>query len=187
MANRDSAFGLKPSRHGNGGVIRFSEYFIASALASNIYRGDGVIPVNTAKRINVAAATNRLIGVFDGVHYVDSNGDVQFRPRWATGTVLKTGTTAKALVIDDPNVLFEIQGDEDIVQDDIGALADLIVGAGNNTTGQSAMELDSSTITSGDTLRIEEFVERADNEVGNFAKVLVRISKHYLTGATTAI
>lgn len=188
MSNRDAPMGFLPKRHANGGVIRESEYYIASALGSNIFRGDGVIPVDTTKRINVAAATNRLIGVFKGCWYIDSNGEVQFRPRWASGTVLKTGTVAKATVYDDPNTLFEMQGDEDIVDADIGALADVTVGTGNNATGQSAMELDSSTVGSGDTLRIEEFVDRPDNERNaNFAKVNVRISKHYLNGALTAI
>lgn len=188
MPNRDAPSGFRVSRHANGGVVRMNEYFIASGLASNIFRGDGVIPVNTSKRINVAAATDRLQGVFDGVSYTDALGEPQFRPYWPTGTVLKTGTVARATVYDDPNILFEIQGDEDIVEADIGALADVTVGAGNTSTGVSAMELDSSTVGSGDTLKIEEFVDRPDNERGaNFARVLVRISKHYLAGALTTI
>lgn len=188
MANKDNPSGLKVAKHANGGTHRPNRYFIASGLASNIFRGDGVIPVNTNKRINVAAATNRLIGVFQGVSYVNAQGEPKFDKFWPTGTTLQTGSLAEALVWDDPNLLFEVQGDEDIVEADLGAFADLVVGAGSTTTGISAMELDSSTVGSGDTLRIEEFVDRPDNERDvNFARVLVRITKHYLAGALTAI
>jgi hypothetical protein len=188
MANRDNPSGFKVARHANGGVARPNRYYIASALASNIFRGDAVIPVNTNKRINVAATTNRLIGVFQGVAYVQPNGEFVDEKFWPTGQTLKTGTVAEALVWDDPNLLFEVQGDEDIVEADIGAMADIVAGTGSTSTGISAHELDSSNIGTGDTLRIEQFVDRPDNERGaNFARVLVRISKHYLAGAATAI
>lgn len=190
MSNTNSPSGFKVSKHARGGVSsRMSQYFIASALASNIFRGDGVIPVNTSKRIDVAAATNRLIGVFDGVNYVLANGDTQFRPYWATGTTLKTGTVAQANVYDDPDTLFEIQGSGVIADADVGALADITAAvAGNTLTGTSGQQLDSTTIASGTTLRIEEFVDRPDNTHGLAnAKVLVRISLHYLSGALTAI
>lgn len=190
MANTNYPSGFRVSKSGRGGVSsRLSQYFIASALASNIFRGDGVIPVGTNKRIDVAAATNRLIGVFDGVNYVLTNGDTQFRPYWATGTALKTGTVAQASVYDDPDTLFEIQGSGIIAQADIGAFADITAAtAGNTLTGTSGQQLDTTTITSGTQLRIEEFVDRPDNTAGIAnAKVLVRINLHYLNAAMTAI
>jgi hypothetical protein len=182
MSNTDTPFGLKPVRHAKGGVVRSNAYGIASALAANIFTGDPVIPVNTSKRITIAAAGNQLIGVFAGVSYVDSLGDVQIRPYWATGTTLKSGTTAEATVYDDPDILFAVQGDEDIVADDIGQAADVVIGSGNTSTGQSTTELDSSLITTSGQLRLEELWKVTGNEYGNFAKALVRISEHYLAG-----
>ena len=187
-SNVDSPSGFTPKRHAAGGVIRHANYYIASALASNIFSGDAVIPVNTHKRINVAAATNRLVGVFDGCEYVDANGEVQIRPYWPTGTALKTGTVAKAKVYDDPFILFEVQGDEDIVEADLGATADIVAGAGSVSTGKSAHELDSSNIGTGTQLRIEEFSEDVNNvRDANFARVLVRLALHYYGPALTAI
>lgn len=188
--NVDQPSGFRAKRHAQGGLVRTSKYYIASALASNIFRGDPVIPVNTNKRINVAAAGNRLIGVFDGVTYLDSNGDVQIRPMWATGTTLKTGSVAEATVYDDPETLFEIQGSGAIAETDIGNFADVTMAtAGVAATGQSGAEVDTTTFgTTDGQLRLAEFVERDDNVRGSAnAKVHVLINEHYLKAAMTAI
>lgn len=189
MANRDNPSGLKVARHARSGLTRPNRYFIASALASNIFRGDPVIPVNTNKRINVAAAGNRLIGVFQGVTFENVQGEVKFEKYWPTGQTLKTGTVAEALVWDDPETLFEIQSAGALAQTDIGNFADVTMAtAGNTSTGISGAELDQTTLgTSDGQLRLEQFVDRPDNEVGTNAKVLVVINEHYLRGALTAI
>lgn len=186
MANRDAPAGFRVVRHATGGdPNRLNTYLIASGLASNIGKGDPVIPVNTSKNINIATATARLIGVFFGVQYYDADG-VQYRNKWATGTVLTTGTVAEASVSDDPAILFAIQGDEDIVLADIGAMADVVIGT-PDALGNSTTELDSSNIGTGDTLRIEELLKEDGNAYGDFADVVVQISKHYKAGALTAI
>lgn len=186
--NTDSPSGFTPKRHAAGGVVRIAKHYIASALASDIFGGDAVIPVNTSKRINVATAGARLIGVFDGCEYVAVDGSVQIKPYWATGTVAKTGTVVKASVYDDPFILFEIQGDGIIAQADIGATANVVVAAGNTLTGRSGMELQSSNIGTGTQLRLEEFSEDVTNVPGLAnAKVLVRLALHYTGPALTAI
>jgi hypothetical protein len=189
MANVNAPTGFIANKHATGGVIRLAEYQIAGALAANIYRGSAVIPVGTNKRITVAAATNRVIGVFEGCEYVDTNGDVQFRPRWATATAIKTGTVVKAHVYDDPFILFAVQVSSatGLVAGDVGALADIVIGTGNAVTGQSADMLDQTTITSGTTVRIEELQQIQGNDYGQYAKALVRFSLHYLGPALTAI
>lgn len=191
MANVNSPAGLIPVRHSMGGVVRLSNYQIASALASNLYRGSAVKPVGTNKRIDVAAAGDRLIGVFDGVNYNDSNG-VQFKPIWASGTALATGTTAFATVYDDPFILFQIQVSTatGLVAGDIGAQADLVIGTGSTLTGQSGDMLDQTTLTStvatGGQLIVEELYDIQGNAFGQYAKALVAIQEHYRLGSTTA-
>jgi hypothetical protein len=189
MANRDAPAGFQVARHVAGGEQnRFNQHHIASALAANICRGDLVIPVNTSKNITrQAAVTNRVLGVFDGCFYIDTNGEPQFRPRWATGTVIKTGTVADANVYDDPKTLFEVQADEDIELADIGALADPTLVDGDSATGQSRTELDSSTVGAGAVLKIMDISRKVDNDYGNFAKVIVALALHYHGGAMTAI
>lgn len=192
MANVNSPMGLIPIKHGNGGVARTNAYEIATALASNIYRGSAVKPVGTNKRIDVAAAGDRLIGVFQQVIYQDSNGDVQVRPRWASATALKTGTTAEAIVFDDPFTIFQVQVSSatGLVAADVGAQADLVIGTGDASSGQSRDMLDQTTITStvatGGQLVIEELQKIAGNDYGQYAKALVRIQEHFKFGSTTA-
>lgn len=192
MANQNTPFGLIPVRHATGGLVRSNRYEIASALASNIYRGSGVIAVNTTKRINVAAAGNRLRGVFQQVTYFDANGDVQIRPRWASGTAIKTGTVAEAIVFDDPDLLFAVQvsGSAGLVADDIGNFADLVIGTGSAVTGQSADLLNQATLTAtlgtGGQLFIDELYRQTGNAYGQYAKALVRINEHDFRGSTTA-
>lgn len=190
MPNRNAPSGMKVVRHAGGGEQnRLSRHHIASGLASNIYRGDAVIPVNTSKNINVATAGVLLLGVFDGVQYVDSSGDVQFRPRWATGTVLKTGTVSDCWVYDDPDTLFEIQVATAFVLADIGAFADVTFAtAGDNSSGTSGMQLDITSLsTSAAQLLMVDLVERVDNAFGTNAKVLVQINEHYRRGVMTGI
>ena len=190
MSNRDNPAGFRVMRHIAGGEAnRLSQYHIASALAQNLFRGDLVIPDASGKEIkHQAAVANRVIGVFDGCYYVDQNGEPQFRPRWLSGTVIKTGTTADANVYDDPKSLFEVQASGDLQAADIGALANpSSTGGGDTTTGQSNVELDTATIGSGAVLKIIELSKRVDNAYGVNAKVIVALALHYLGGAMTAI
>jgi|SRR5688572_3583224 len=190
MANRDAPAGFQVTRHVAGGEQnRFNRYHIADALAASIFRGDLVIPVNTAKNITIqAAVANRVIGVFDGCFYIDPNGEVQFRPRWISGTSIKSGTSVDANVYDDPKSLFEVQASGDLQPADIGALANpTAAGSGSTQTGQSAMELDSATIGSGAVLKIMDLSSKVDNAYGENAKVIVALALHYLGGAMTAI
>ena len=184
MANRDNPSGLKVAMHARGGTHRPNRYYIASALASNIFRGDPVIPVNTNKRINVAAAGNRLIGVFQGVTFENAQGEVKFEKYWPTGQTLKTGTVAEALVWDDPGLLFEVQGSASATEEDIGEYADITMAtAGIAATGISGCELDTTLLsTTLQQLRVEDVVRRPDNEVGVNVKLLVTIAEHYLRG-----
>jgi hypothetical protein len=189
MANRDNPSGLKVARHARGGLTRPNRYFIASALASNIFRGDPVIPVNTSKRINVATAGARLIGVFAQVLYVNVAGEVKFDKFWPSGQTLQTGSVAEALVWDDPETLFEVQHSGVMAIADVGAFFDVTMAtAGNAMTGISGAEADTATLSTADgQLRFEQIVDRPDNELGTNGKGLFVINEHFLRGALTGV
>ena len=59
MSNSNSAAGLKPSRHYNGGTVRKNGYRIASGYDTDIFRGDLVKSTGTGKGIAKAAAGDR--------------------------------------------------------------------------------------------------------------------------------
>jgi hypothetical protein len=187
MANRDAPLGFRVVGHLAGGLPnRFKAHHIASALASNIARGDAVIPVNTSKNIDFPGGdTVRVLGVFDGCFYQDVNFGPVWAPRWASGTTPVSGTVVDANVYDDPKLIFEVQYDGTFAAADIGALGDLVRTASDAATGQSRMEVDSAG--SGTNTKILDLVNRPDNALGAAAKILVAFAVHYHGGALTAI
>jgi hypothetical protein len=92
-------------------------------------------------------------------------------------------------VIDDPNQLFLIQADEDVVQADIGKNANIAYTAGSNITGVSGTELDSSTIdnVAGLVLKIVGNYTAPNNTLGqNYVDVVVKINAHLYGSAGVA-
>lgn len=188
--NRDAPSGFTPVKHMTGGTPgRLERYNIAGAYATAIHKGDVVVPVNTTKRIaRPAAQTDRPIGVFNSVFYVLADGSPKHERYWPAAQAVQTGSVPEALVFDDPDTVFHLQADEDIVLADIGALADYVIGSGNDLTGVSTDELDSSQIGSGATLKLLDYVRAPDNYLAvNNTKCLVSFAIHYLRGAQTAI
>ena len=192
VANVNSPSGFTPKVHGSGGVIRPSvvPYQIASGLASNIYRGSPVIPVNTTRRINVAAAGNRLLGIFKAVNYWDlATGEVRFDAKWLSGQTLKPGTVAEATVFDDPDILYsaQVSGTAGLIATDVGNFADVVIGTGSAITNQSGDMLNQASLgTTDGQFKIEALDPVEGNAFGQYAKALCRINETYAGPDATA-
>ena len=186
MANIDKAFGLRPlgNLSATGGQKQYG-YLIEDNQAGAIYQGD-LVTIVGGYVVKFAPGTHSAaLGVFNGCNYIDPSSG---KPTWKNyypGSVNITAGKIVADVIDDPNQLFLIQADEDIVQADIGKNADVIGTGGSTVTGVSTMELDSSTIadTAALNLKIVGLWDVPGNELGNFAVVVVKINEH-LYGST---
>lgn len=188
MANVSRPAGFIARRHLNSVPIALSRHHIASGLAANIFTGDAVIPVNTSKNITVATAGVRILGVFDGVQFVNASGEIKFDHNWVSGTAVKANTVPDAWVYDDPKILFYTQMSAAFALADIGAFVDLTKAtAGSTLTGQSGDQADSATVGSGTVFKIYDYDRSPDNEVGANAKVLLLTVLHYHGGAATAI
>lgn len=140
MANPNTPFGLSPVRHLFGGLIRPNRYTIASAYGTALYLGDPVKVTGSGKDIGIATAGSSgvVTGVFQGCEFIDTNGDTKFSKYWPASTAIKSGTTAYALVLDDPFILYAIQSDvTGVAAVDIRLLCDLVSGTGSTFTGQS--------------------------------------------------
>jgi len=181
MPNGNAAWGLIPRRHRtseteNGGL---NEYYVDPAFATALFMGDPVILSGSGSPEGVpgvvlatAGATNRITGVVVG-----------FRPApviVAQG-YLPASTGGYVLVADNPDAEFEIQEDSvggSLAVTSIGLNCDLISAAGNTFLKRSQWMLDSSTAGTGATLqvRIVGFEQRADNEIGQYGKWLVRLN-----------
>ena len=177
MANVDSPFGFVPSRHMSGSPIRTNKYTITSGLAENIFNGDLVILTTDGVITPHTATETNNLGVFAGVSYTASDGSYQYSEYWPSGT---TGTNIIAYVYDDPYIVFKVQSDGSPAQTDIGSCADVTVGTGSTTTGQSAFQLASSMSGSAALCKLIALYESPENAFGANAVVEVLINEHIL-------
>jgi len=185
MANINAPSGLKPIRHLTGGTIRLNEYSIASGYATDIFQGDPVEMTGTGKNVQLAAAGNAdNIGVFWGCRYVNAQGEQKFSRYWPASTA---ATAIKAMVYDDPDLIFEAQADT-AAEADVGSLINWAAGAGSASTGISGAYADSTTLaTSAAALRILGIVPRVDNAYGAYAKIEVAFAEHALKGVVAGV
>ena len=179
MANLDAPSGARPFRHLSGGMIRASEYKIASGTSSNIFTGDFVKLLSTGY-IDVASAGNRILGVFAGVKYTASDGEVVYKKYFPTGTTTLASADVTAYVYDDPNITYRIQSAGSADFTDIGNLADHVAGSGSTTTGQSGHEVSGTTGTGTAGLRILRLIDDPDNSAGTNGELEVVIYEHEL-------
>ena len=109
MANKDAAFGFKPTRHLTGGQIRAEEYAIAANYGSDIFTGQ-VVEAVTAGGIEAAAAGDtQQLGVFGGVFYTDpTTSKPTFKAYYPAST---NASDIVATVYADPYIVFEAQHD----------------------------------------------------------------------------
>ena len=181
MANKDSAFGLKPI--GKVGQNRdsqgLSEYSIA-ASASAIYFQDPVELAATGT-ITVAAASDALLGSLNGVFFTDASSS---KPTFANHLdASNTATDIVGFVSDDPYERFEIQADGATAAADVGLNADIVYAAGSSPDYVSKVELQTSDQKTGTAqLRILGISKDPDNNTAGSANVnlVVLINEHQL-------
>ena len=185
MANKDSAFGLRPigkvgQNRDNQGL---SEYDIA-ASASAIFQNDPVEMAATGT-ITVAAATDTLLGSLTGVFFTDASTS---KPTFANHLkASNTATDIKGFVSDDPYERFEIQSDDATAAADVGLNADIVYASGATPNFVSKVELDHSDLkTATAQLRVLGISKDIDNNEAGSANVnlVVMINEHFLKGTT---
>jgi hypothetical protein len=185
MANKDSAFGLRPvgkvgQNRDNQGL---SEYDIA-ASASAIFQNDPVEMAATGT-ITVAAATDTLLGSLTGVFFTDASTS---KPTFANHLkASNTATDIKGFVSDDPYERFEIQSDDATAAADVGLNADIVYASGASPNFVSKVELDHSDLkTATAQLRVLAISKDIENNEAGSANVnlVVMINEHFLKGTT---
>lgn len=196
MPNIDSAFGLKPVEYLGGspwnGAAR--TYVIPQADTNAYAIGDPVVLAGSANARGVATVVlatpgSAITGVIVGtgaLGYGSSFAD----PGNLNTTVIPATKTKDyfVLVVDDPNVLFEVQevsGGTALTAAAVGLNANLVAAANNGYV--SGWELDNSTEATTNTLDVQimGLVQRHGNDIGEHAKWLVRINNHsYRPGST---
>jgi hypothetical protein len=190
----NAPFGLKPYRYANGSAwnAQTTSYPIASGYATSMFTGD---PVTTLAdgTIGIGVAGSAIRGVFTGCKYTNALGQFVHSAFWPASTTLAPGTTAEALVIDDPNLVWTIQEADGagaagtpLVPADVGLNANFRVGTGSTATGLSGVTINntSEATTATLNLKILGLDPTPENRVGAFANWLVVINNHQLQGGT---
>jgi hypothetical protein len=201
MANVDSPFGLRPVRYLNGAPWngQVNRYLLDSGNSTATFIGDLVtlagsaglqasvvtgIPTSGMPTIaQSVAGTGPHLGVVVGFEVLATNLELKHR---------LASTSRVALVVDDPNVIFEIQevsGGTALTADEVGLNANVVVAAGSTVTGLSGMELNngSEAGTVGLDLKILRLALREDNAIGEHAKWEVLINHHCFRAGVTGL
>jgi len=172
MASTAAPYGLKPVKRVDGmPYAGATETFLIDPAgeATNIFNGqvviigaDGYLAISTATGADIT--TNNLggsgvgaIGVFVGCEYVNAQGQVihsQYYPSGTTGVV-------KAMVVTDPNVVFQAQldgsGAQTILGNNTFFAAVQSTSTGSTQTGNSTSALDATVQTAAAAFRIVGF------------------------------
>jgi len=159
--------GFSPVRSQSGTPNRANEYQILGTYATKLYSGQ-VVALGTNGYVEALAASDNLVlGVLDGVEYIDINGDTRFSPYWPAPGAVATGSVVKARVLDNADELFLIKATADITQAQVGDYADLDQAegtGGDDVTGKSTVSLDQgntdATIQATNVVVIREISKR---------------------------
>ena len=192
MATTAAPYGLKPVKRADGMAYAgaTSQYLIDPAgEATNLFNGqvvhigaDGYIALSTAtgadgttNALPTGTALTGSLGVFVGCEYENSEGQTTFSQYYPSGSI-----NAKAFVVDDPNVLFQVQADGAMDQSDIGAntffAAAQSTSTGRTATGNSTSAVDATTKTTTAAFRIVAAV----SPIGDaFPDLLVKLNPGY--------
>ena len=143
---------------------------IVSGYATAIFYGDFVKLV-AAGTVEKAAVTTSVVagtvGIFVGCSYTDpSTSQLTFNQQFPASTA---ASDIMAYVVDDPKLVFKMQGDEAIAQTGLGNNISAVNTAGSTSIGRSKNALDGGSIATTNTLplRVVEFVEGPSSTVGD--------------------
>ena len=189
MANIDAPFGLRPVRHLDGsawdGAVQ--KFLVPASDTDALFIGDAVIGAAAGgsadgkdKYVSKGTVGGNLLGAI--VAFGPDRDDLSKQYRVAS-------TLREVYVCTSPDVIFEVQEDSvgnAVTAAEIGCNADMIqTHSGSTVTGQSGMELDSSSAaTTAAQLRIVGVARKEDNEIGANAVLEVMINEHEYESTT---
>lgn len=195
MANVNAPFGLKPIGALGVGDPRVNSYgktyTIATALNATLDLYTPVVLTGTGNDITTGAGTGEfLVGSFLGCEYLDPSGKLVKKHNWVAQTATKTGSVIKAYVADDPDLLFEILGDNSSwVVADVGLNVDYSLGTRNAVVNQSGAVAVRTGINTTATLMLR-ILGLSDTVTANtwaaYARLKVKINAHRYATATGA-
>jgi len=197
MPNENRPLGLAPVQYLNGapwnGQARL--YAIPAAAVTAFAIGDPVITGGSADAdgvptIALAAATGAIRGVIVGL--ADTKGGMAKvgNPNSTIRPAAAQTTDWYALVVDDPNVIFEVQEigtGTPLTAAAVGLNSNLVVGTNNGFVSGWLLDNAVEDVTVTLQVRLLGLVQRVDNAFGQYAKWLVKINNHELAAGTVGL
>lgn len=188
--NADKPRGFVPVKYLNGspwnGKARVyycrSDYATALFIGDTVKSGGNADTLGKYATVEQAGAGGNVRGV---VIAFGSQPSAMFDADDLNRKYKAASTAMYCLVVDDPNVIFEVQEDNDsatLAATDVGGNADAVLTAGDTNSGISKFELDSSGVsgTAVAQCRILGLADREDNAMGDYAKWEIIFNEHEL-------
>ena len=170
MSTTATPYGFRPVGLLGGGDWSNSIRHIklTNSYGTSIFYGDVVKVVSTGTVEKDSGTTTMTpVGIFVGCSYTDpGSSQPTYAQMWTAST---SATDIMAYVVDDPNVVFQAQGDATIAQTGLGNNVAVVQTAGSTSIGTSKNAIDSSTIAATKTLpvRILGFIDGPNSSVGD--------------------
>lgn len=194
MANANRPTGLSPVKTLTGAPWngQANLYSIAAAYASALAIGDPVASSGTADAAGVpgvvlATAGGAVRGVIVGL----GKAPLIANPDNLNSTIRPANAPDEwyALVVDDPNVLFEVQdgGATPLAAADTGLNTDLVAGANNGFVSGWVVDGANKATTATLQVKLIGLSQRIDNAFGQYAKWLVKLNNHELAAGTAGV
>lgn len=192
MANTNRPNGLTPVSTISGAAYsgHLRQFAVDASNGTAIFRGDLIAIEDDGNVAPAAAGSTAIIGVCVGPVVTRATAATE-HPGY-----LPASTAGNILVLVGRDVLYEIQEDSvggAMVATNVGSVGDHVAGAGSTTTGRSAHVLDSSDVIAKDAspgaagLYVFGLVNRADNEIGNYARWLVKLNEIAFADGTSGL
>lgn len=170
MASTATPYGMRPIglEGGRSYAGAFRQILITADYATAIFYGDAVkIVVAGTVEKDTGTATMTPVGIFVGCSYTDPSLNYKlFNTQWPAGTV---ASDAMAYVVDDPNMLFLIQGDGQVQQTDLGGNFAIVQTGGSTVIGVSKNKLNAAAGATTNTLplKLVDFLDSPNSVVGD--------------------
>ena len=170
MSTSATPYGFRPVGLLGGGDWSNSIRHIklTNSYGTSIFYGDVVKVVATGTVEKDSGTTTMTpVGIFVGCSYTDpGSSQPTYSQMWTAST---SATDIMAYVVDDPNIVFQAQGDATLAQTALGNNVAVVQTAGSTSIGTSKNAIDSSTIAATKTLpvRILGFIDGPNSSVGD--------------------
>lgn len=196
MANANRPTGLSPVGTIGGPYNGQSRLYSILAADTNAFAiGDPVVTAagggdpRGIPAVTLAAATGAIRGVVVGVFDTYPGIKINNPSSLVRPAAAQTGVWY-VMVVDDPDTVFEVQEigtGTPLAVADIGLNTNLVVGTNHGFLSGWLLDNATEAVTAALQCRILGLVQRVDNELGAYAKWLVKINNHELGAGTAGI